>query len=253
MPKRLLLAVLLVAGSPLAAQESQSQTISDDPAKDIALGAIEQMSAKLRTLDKFEVDVDATTEEVFLNGEKLQFLNQVRYVVDRPDKLYASIRSDRKYRRIYYNGSTLTVTAPTLAFYATTPMTGTIGDLLDKATEKYGIEFPLQDLFEWGVKDEGQVKPTEAFLVGFAQVGDHATDQYFYRAEGVDFQLWIGRDDQLPYRMVITNTDDPAQPVYTAALTWKLDSDAAPERFTFTPSSDYKLIPLKPDDTVAAK
>ncbi|MXO58569.1 DUF2092 domain-containing protein [Altererythrobacter salegens] len=251
MKRTLIAALLMASAAPAMGQSSQPQA-QDDPARVEAVTALDELSARLRTLDQFEVNVNATTEEVFTNGEKLQFLNQVRYVVDRPDKLYVSVRSDRKYRRIYYNGSNLTVTAPTTAYYATVPMTGSIHDLLVKANDQFGIDVPLEDLFLWGI--DGVPKPvlTEAFLVGFAQIGDYATDQYFYRTAGVDWQIWIGRDDKLPYRMVITNTDDPAQPTYSASLTWNLAPNESGDPFTFTPSSDYKLVPLRPDQLASA-
>lgn len=237
-------------GTPGAAQESligppaEASDTAPDPGLAVAVGALDEMAAKLRTLDTFEVKADVVTEEVFTDGEKLQFLNKVRYVVDRPGKMYVSIRSDRIYRRIYYDGANLTVTAPTTAYYATAPMSGTIRDLLDRAYDRYGIELPLDNLFTWGQPGADDPKPTEAFLVGFSQIGDHPTDQYFYRAEGVDWQIWIGRDDGLPHRLVISNTEDVAQPLYMADLEWNLTPDVDAGQFTFTPTDDYKLVPL---------
>lgn len=212
-----------------------------------ATAALERMSAKLRSFDSFELVADSTTEEVFTDGEKLQFINRVHYVVEKPDHFYASVRSDRKWRRYFYDGENLTVLAPTSGYYASAPITGSIVDLLAAAYDRYGIEVPLQDLFIWGAEGAETPELTDAFLVGFAQVDEHPTDQWFFRAPGVDFQIWIGREDDLPHRVVITNTEDEAQPQYVASLDWTPSPQIEADRFVFTPGEQNSRISLTPD------
>jgi len=247
------LGTVLALGSPVAAQDSPPQ---EDPAaisKSLAIDALDRMAAHLRSLDSFEVNAEVVAEEVFTNGEKLQFLNHVRYVVDRPGKLYVSLRSDRKYRRVYFDGQNLTITAPTTGYYTSTPMTGTIRELLDQASDKYGIEIPLDNLFRWGTEDADMPVPSDALLIGFSQIDDHPTDHYFFRAEGVDWQVWIGREDNLPHRLVITNTEDEAQPVYAANLDWTLAPEPSASQFTFLPTENDKFVQLRPEQVAAAQ
>lgn len=219
-----------------------------------AAAALDRMGAYLRALKTFEVTSDNTMEEVLGNGQKLQFLNRVRYIVDGPDKLYSEIRSDRRDIRLFYDGKALTVENRGTGFYAVAPMTGTISDLLLKADEQYGIEFPLQDLFRWGSTTSSSPKPKEGFKVGPARIGAFTTDHYAFRQDGVDFQIWIEQGDKpLPRKLAITTLTDPAQPQYVAYFNWNPDPKAGPERFTFVPGKNAAKIPFAMPVAAAAK
>ena len=219
-----------------------------------SLAALDRMGAYLRTLPTFAVTSHSTMEEVLTNGQKLQFLNRVRYVAQKPDKLFAELRSDRHFARIFYNGQTFTVYTPTNHFYAQAPVTGTIGSVLKKADEKFGIEFPLQDLFRWGDPSATAEVPTEGFKVGTAQIGAFATDHYAFRQKGVDFQIWIDQGDKpLPRKLVITTLSDPAQPEYVAYFAWDMAPKLDGNSFTFVADKDDVKIPLATAGTPAAK
>jgi len=238
--------------SPLAAQQLEAPATTQPPPAaemgDIAAAkaALERMSGKLQALSTFEIVSESTSEEVFADEEKLQFLNRVRYVVGGPDRFYASVRSDRQWRRYYYDGSGVTIVAPRSGYYATAPLTGSTVSILNSLVEDYGIEMPLIDLFLWQSREETMPEIKDAFLVGFAQIDEHPTDQWFYRVDGADVQLWIGRNDALPHRLVITNTDDVAQPQYVASITWNLEPEIGGSRFTFIPSETNTPIPITP-------
>jgi hypothetical protein len=219
-----------------------------------AAAALDRMGAYLRSLKTFEVTSDNTMEEVLGNGQKLQFLNRVRYVVNGPDKLYSEIRNDRRDIRLFYDGKALTVENAATGFYAVAPMTGTIGDLLRKADEQYGIELPLQDLFRWGSKTASTVAPKEGFKVGPARIGAFTTDHYAFRQDDVDFQIFIEQGDKpLPRKLVITTLTDPAQPQYVAYFTWNTEPKVEPQRFTFVPGKNSAKIPFATSVAAAAK
>ena len=236
-----------------AAAKSTAAKVAESLDPDAA-AALDRMGAYLRTLDRFEVSSDNTMEEVLGNGQKLQFLNRVRYVVDGPDKLYSEIRNDRSDIRLFYDGKALTVENRATGFYAEAPMAGTIGELLRKADEQYGIEFPLQDLFRWGDTMSTAVAPKEGFKVGPARIGNYQTDHYAFRQNGVDFQIWIEQGDKpLPRKLAITTLTDPAQPQYIAYFTWNTELGSDPRRFTFVPGKNSAKISFGTPAAAAAK
>ena len=238
---------LAMLAAPLSAQTTAPVM---EPA---AAAALDKMGAFLRGLDSFEVKADVTTEDVLEGGQKLQFGNQVAYTVNRPDKLIAEVSSAKVHRRYNYDGATLTVENARDGYYAQVPMTGTIGTLLDNADEKFGISFPLEDLFRWGDPSSGVAKPREGFLVGVEKVGGFETNHYAYRQEGVDFQIWLDNSSTpVPRKMVITQLRDPAQPQYTANFTWNLAPNLASDRFQFVPGPTEQKIQFKPATAVAA-
>src|SRR6185437_5258868 len=77
-----------------------------------ALEALNKMSAYLRTLPAFTVRSDTTRDEVNGNGQKLQFLGSVTYEARRPNGLVVETAEDRRERKFYYDGKTLTLYAP---------------------------------------------------------------------------------------------------------------------------------------------
>jgi len=254
------LAACVVTAVPADAATPPSKATKATVAKSTATldpdasAALNRMGAYLRTLNTFEVTSDSTMEEVLGSGQKLQFINRVRYVVGGPDKLYSEIRSDRRDMRLFYDGKALTVENRANGFYAVAPISGTIGELLRKADEQYGIDFPLQDLFRWGSMTASAATPKEGFKVGPERIGKYTTDHYAYRQDGVDFQIWIEQGDKpLPRKMVVTTLTDPAQPQYVAYFTWKTDSKVEPKLFTFAPGKDSAKISFATPAAAAAK
>lgn len=208
-----------------------------------ATQALARMGAYLRSLKTFQVVSTASTEEVYPNGQKLQFLQKTSYLIGGPEAMSVEIETDRQSRRIFYNGKTLTIAAPRAKLYTALPVTGTISEVLNRAYTDFGVEFPLQDLFRWGSPQQTAEKPAEGFKVGAAQIGEHATEHFAFRQPGVDWQVWIDTGDKpLPRKMVIANTEDPTQPEYVAYFQWDMTPSIASGSFDFKPGSDYRMI-----------
>ena len=196
--------------------------------------AVTKMGAYLRTLKSFDVSADGTTEEVLGNGQKISLPGKLSYAVSIPDKLFLETVSDRNQRRFYYDGKTITVEVPRANLYTDAPLPGTISTLLTTAQAKFGIEFPLQDLFLFGTPEV--VKPTSGFKVGPSTIDGAKTTQYAFRQPGIDWQIWIADGDTpVPVKMVMTDTSDPARPQYAGTLNWTVNPVRTADRFTFTP------------------
>jgi len=203
------------------------------------------MGKYLRSLKSFSVHGDTTLDVVTEDGQKLQFPGSVDYKVRTPNDLQLSWKTDRKERELYYDGKTLTVYGPKNKYYATVDAPPTLRDLLTDARDRYGIELPLPDLFLWGT-DEAPVSDLKAAtFVGPARIDGSVTEQYAFRQDGVDWQLWLEVGDKpLPRRLVITTTDDPAQPQYSTTLTWNTNASFKDSAFTFVPPKDAAKIEL---------
>jgi len=226
----------LVAGS-VSAQTSTNNVDTN------AVNALRRMGTYLRSLKQFEVDANATRDEVTANNEKVQVAGTVQYLVRVPNMLRADIRTDRKQRQIFYDGKSLTVFAPRMHYYATVPAPPTIHETLDSASKRLGIEFPLVDLFLWGTPNDGVKDLTSARYIGPAYVDGSDTDQYAFREKGADWQLWIQRGNTpLPKRIVITTTSNAALPQYAATLKWTLTSKFNDGEFAFVPPKGTERI-----------
>lgn len=222
-------ALLLGTTSFAAAQNPGTNEVN--PA---AVSAVQRMRAHLKSLESFEVRANATLEEPIDASTKVEFENQVRYDYRAPNRLFASWVSDRQNRRLYYDGRRLTLVSPALGYYASTEMTGSVAEVLQRASERFGIVFPLPDLFLWAWSSEPVQGVSRAVYVGPATIAGTPTDQYLFTQGDVDWQVWIQRGTTpFPRKIVITDRTDPANPSYSALLQWNPNVPLSDDHFAF--------------------
>lgn len=240
-------AALLSLATPAIAFQGASAPAQSTPAAAArdpdAMAALDRMGAALRRLQSFGLHVDVTTEEVLTTGQKIQNSGTVEYRVRAPNGLRIEMVSDKQARTIYYDGRNVTLFAPRVGYYASFAAPATIRETVRVARERYGVETPLADLFMWGTDPEATARVTSAFRVGDETIGGQVCEQYAMRQQGVDWQVWIRRgDNALPCKLVITSTDDPSMPQYTALMTWRPDQTFADSDFAFTPPANARQI-----------
>jgi hypothetical protein len=212
-----------------------------------ALEAVRKMSAYLRTLQAFSVQVASERDEVDDFGQVLTFNGRVDYQVKMPNAFTIKVSEDRDARQFIYDGKTVTVFDPKNGYAAHFAAPATIRQTLDLAESKYGISVPLEDLFRWNAGDPEETKLTSAHYVGPAKLGDQEAEQYAFRQPDRDWQIWIAKGDKpVPLRIIIIGADDPARPQYEATLTWDTAGQFAADTFVFTPPADVKSIPITP-------
>lgn len=230
-----------------ASAQSKKKTARSDPAATVdpqIRGALGRMANALHGLDSFELRADMTTEDVLDTGQKLQSSGVVTAQVRRPNRLQINLDSERKARRFYYDGKQLTIYGPVNGYYATVEAPSTTREMLRQVADRYGLETPLADLMQWGDSAVKTDEITSAMYAGSDRIGADSCDHYAFRQPGTDWQLWIRTaDPALPCKLVIVNTDDPAQPQTTAVFSWtpRQLSDA---QFAFSPPADAHRITL---------
>lgn len=228
------------------AAPATAQAAADAPVKDPkAMSALGTMSTYLRSLKQFALRADTTTDEVLLTGQKLQFNGTANYQFIAPNRLRLDLRTDRQHRDIVFDGKTLTMAAPRRKLYASVPAPATAAELVTVAEREYGLSFPLADLFLWGNDQSALDTIKEASFIGPAKIAGQACDQYAYRQDGVDWQLWIRQGAQpLPCKIVITTTGEAEQPQFSALLNWNLAARPAASSFKYTPPADARRIQM---------
>ena len=79
-------------------------------------------------------------------GHKVATTKTVETQVRRPDRVRMEIRSPKRSRGFWYDGKSLTLLDRANNFFGTVAVPDTIDKVLDAANDKYGINFPLEDL-----------------------------------------------------------------------------------------------------------
>ena len=233
---------------PAQAQQYKTAPARADSAIDsAAVNALKDMGSYLRTLSTFQVHADITTEDVLLDGQKITTANVADLVARRPDRLRLEVKNDKQRRLYFFDGKNFTLYAPISTFYATVPAPSTIIALADKLEDDYGITLPFVDLFRWGSEGNDPEALTGA-ITGAVDIGPSAVDgvtceQYAFRQDGLDWQVWIQDGDYpLPRKLVLTTLTDPARPQYIATYTWNLAPSVSDDAFVFAPPKDAKPI-----------
>jgi hypothetical protein len=70
--------------------------------------------------------------------------------VERPNRMHAWMTGARSERELFFDGTTVTLWTPAQKYYATTPFSGRLGELVARLKDKYDVEVPLSDLFVFG-------------------------------------------------------------------------------------------------------
>jgi len=245
MCKRLFCSIAILSFSlSLMAQSSAAPKNADiDPA---AMAALNKMGTYLRTLETFQVKSVQTTDDVLDNGQTIQTNGVIDLLAARPNRLRAEITSDDMHRLFFYDGKSFTIFGQLVNYYATVPAPPTIGELIEKLDEHYGIEMPLVDLFLWGSPQSDSAKNiTGAIDIGPSSIDGTSCEQYAFRQAGLDWQIWIQLGDYpLPRKLILTTTDDVARPRHSQVLTWNLAPSFNVAAFTFEPPDGAQKIAI---------
>jgi hypothetical protein len=248
----------IIFSAPIASLglASEHPTESKDTVKidSSAVAALERMSVYLRTLKSFQVSADVTTDDVLDSGQAIQFSSKIDVIAERPNHMRAEISDDEGHRFLFFDGKHFTIFGENVNFYSTVPAPPTIAQLIDDIGDKYGIEFPLADLFKWGANDSAIKKIKLATDIGPSTVGGVTCEQYAFRQEGIDWQIWIQLGEfPLPRKVVIRTLTDPVQPQHSELFTWNLAPSFSENAFTFDPPAEAHRILMAEDKSAPAK
>jgi hypothetical protein len=158
--------------------------------------------------------------------------------------------SARSTRELIFDGKTVTLFTPAQKYYSTVPFAGTIGELIDRLEQNYGVEIPLSDLFLWGTPAAPLDTIESAMNAGQDFIGKDLCDHYAFRQGKVDWQIWITAGSKpLPRKIVITNRVDEARPQSVSLLAWNLKPAFADAVFRFTPPKGTTAVEIIPRKT----
>jgi hypothetical protein len=241
----------------LAASGTHAQTAPADAAQSTAsavdaesMQALKDMGAFLQTLKRFEVSTELTGERVLADGQKLQHTAAADMNVERPNKIRAFIHTARSERELLYDGKTVTLYTPAQKYYSTVDFAGTIGELIDRLEQKYGVDLPLADLFLWGTPAAPLDKIESAMNAGQDFVGKSLCNHYAFRQGQIDWQIWIEAGSKpLPRKIVITNRTDEARPQSVSLIQWNLQPAFKDSVFKFMPPQGATKIEIVPRKT----
>lgn len=207
--------------APSQPQAGQARSESQAHAQEILMN----MGRYLSRLPAFSVSVASTYDAVQPSGQKIEFGETRKLVVQRPNHLRAETeRSDGTRTVAVFTGTDLALLDVSNKIYASAPQPGGLDESIVYFVSDLHMRFPMAMLLMTRLPVELERRVRSVDYVETSRLFGTPAHHLAARADTVDFQVWVRDGDQpLPLRVVITYRDEPGQPEFRADFShWNL-------------------------------
>lgn len=217
-----------LAGAAIAADNGV------DPEADRVLRA---MSSYLGGLASFSVEADVDEEVIDLAGQKLQLSSTGTMLVERPGNIHARRQGPRADVEVIFDGQALTLHGKRQNVFMQIAAPGTIDEAFAELRAQTGLDTPAGDLFYADPYAGLMTDVTSGSYQGIAYVGGTECHHLSFRADKVDWQIWVRTGDQpLPMKYIITSKWVTGAPQYAVRFRdWNTAPTIQPDQFSFSP------------------
>jgi hypothetical protein len=220
---------------------AQPVASSIDPA---AISALDRSADYLRSRPAFQVRINtsvAVTAGPDKGKDSIAFSTQ--YTVQKPDKLFAELKSGGEALRFYSKGGVMTVYSTKKNQYAKVNVPPTNKETMDMLYRDYNFRTPVQRLFFFNSKVKAPERLTAARRVGPQDVNGTPCVSYTFSQAGLEWQVWLRQGEHpVPMKLVIVDPKDPSRPQYTAFLDWTMFPAVLGNEFVLTPPPGAKEV-----------
>ncbi len=214
-----------------------------DPAQAKAL--LMRMAEYLAKAQAFSVTVDASYDVVQGSGQKIEFGEVRRVLLNRPDDLRIDVeKRDGLKTQIFFDGKDLTLFNPGENVFARLTRPGSVDEILYYFVKDLQTPIPLSLLLVTALPQEMEKRVTDIAVVGHETLAGKPTEHLAARTDDLDFQVWMATGDEpVPLRIVLTYKHAAGQPQFSAMLSdWNFHPQIDPAAFVFVPSAGAESV-----------
>lgn len=229
--------LVVVLGAPLAANADEAD----------AKRILKSMSDYVAAQKTISFDYDAILEVVTTEAQTLGLASSGSVTLERPDKFKATRAGGFVNLEMSYDGKTFTLFGKDANVFVQEPLEGTIDNLVYTLTVEKNRPLPAADLLLTDSYDALMAGVVDVKDLGSGVIGGVECDHFAFRADEVDWQIWIAQGPQpYPCRYSITSLAIMGQPQYSVQLSnWKAGSDVAATGFTFKNTTGAEEVDLE--------
>jgi hypothetical protein len=235
-----ILAASFIAAASLGATAAEpaqppSAALASPEAQE-AKALLMRMADHLAKAQSFAVTMDAGYDVVQKSGQKIEFGEVRRVLLNRPDGLRIDLtKRDGSQQQVLFDGKRLTVFTPGENIFASLERPGSVDQTVRYVVEDMQTRLPLSLLLLTSLPQELDKQVTDIALVDDETIAGKPTEHLAARAKDVDFQVWITTgDDPIPLRLVLTYKHAAGQPQFWATLSdWNFHPEIDPKAFVF--------------------
>ncbi len=208
------------------------------------LDVIKKMAAYLRTLDRFAVRVERTTELILPTEQHLHADQSMVIAIQKPNRMRVDFQNLSGGRQLFYDGQNFSLYTPEKNVYASAAAAPTLDDTLDLLATQYRISLPIADLLVANPESRLVQNITSELYVGRILVRGVVCHHLAFQTPDLDWELWIEEGPKpLPRRLVLTDKSVKGAPQMLADLSdWNLTPQFPADFFTFTPPQNAEKI-----------
>ena len=186
---------------------------------------------------------DTSVEVVTPNHQKLQFTSSGQVLLSRPDKIHATRTGGYADVELVFDGKTVSIAGKNMNVFAQRDAPGTIDQLVDRLRDD-GMDLAGADLLLARGYEDMMSDVTDATHIGRGVVAGVECEHLAFRADDVDWQIWIEVGARpIPRKYVITSKAVAGEPQYTILVKdWKTDVQVPADAFAFKPAADMKKV-----------
>jgi hypothetical protein len=203
---------LAMAACVLAGFISQSLAAADNkPAVEPRADEwLKRMGDYLAQAKFFSVSAEVWQDIQTSSGQRIQAGRNVELRVRRPDRLHAEVHSPRRNRELLYDGKSITLFNRVQNFYGAAHASGSLDEAMDIASERFGINMPLEDFVRSDPHKDLLQKATSGVDIGPVTVMGVPCEHLAFTQDNIDWQIWIEDGVRpVPRKFVITYKDEP--------------------------------------------
>lgn len=231
----------------LGHHDLQDAAMSPPPDPAVVAGAkalLKNMTDYMANEDAISFGYDATLEVVTAENQKLALASSGTVVLNRPDKIHSTRQGGFADFETFFDGETLTFLGKNANLYVQAEAKGTIDELIAVMGDKYDRSPPAADLLTTDAFDKMIEGVTDVKDLGSGVINGQECDFLAFRAEDVDWQIWIAHGDQpYPCRYTVTSTTMASAPQYTIQIRdWTTGEVAPAEEFTYVNTTNAEMV-----------
>jgi len=221
-----------------------------DPKPDVDPRADEMLKRMGECLGQakfFSVNAEIWQDIQLSSGQHIQAGRNLELHVRRPNRLHIEVHSPHRNRELLYDGKAITLFNRVQNLYGTVPTSGSLDEAMDLACERFGITMPLEDFLRSDPHKDFLEKVISGADVGPVSVMGVPCEHLAFTQTNIEWQVWIESGARaVPRKFVITYTDEPDSPQFTAIFSdWDFTTALPDFVFQFEPPAGASRIKVK--------
>lgn len=209
-----------------------------------ARAILKSMSDYVAAQDAISFTYDSALEVITQEGQRLALVSSGSISLKRPDNFHATRSGGFAETETFFDGTTLTILGKNKNMYVQVDAPGTFDELIEMMANNLDRSPPAADLLLSNSYDQLMQGVSEVMDLGSGVVNGVECDFLAFRAEQVDWQIWVAHGDRpYPCRYTVTSKKIDGGPQYSIQISnWATGNGTSNKGFSFENSTDATKI-----------